>query len=438
MRVGISPRGFLAASTALFLAARLAALPGDLPGAADLADFGLAPRLEPSSRVVLVLSLPEPVILPLALHPDLPEFLSTFRQSAAPLSAPPQALAEPAPIASLAVVPPAATPATATIPTAAGVAAAPGPAGMAAAKVAIPAAAALAAAGTAAAPPPAAAKKPTKVAPAAPPSLAVPQKKAEVAALVEVVPSSPASLAPVVKASEPVAPTRSLAAEVGQQVEVPFVGTGWVYLGERDAKDGVQYVSRRFEGSGALFAVAALKVGEYNLRFMKQDLERGTSSDEVVRLSIAPKGSGAAAPAPAPVNVLTGTSGARAAGGSNVMASTPEANAANAAAAAPGAARAVAADSPEGLLATARAELAANKGETALAALERLLVLLPGGSDELYWLLGQALEINGPKRDVKAAFAAYSKLLDFWPRSTWYRQAKDRAAYIERYYLEIR
>jgi outer membrane protein assembly factor BamD (BamD/ComL family) len=98
----------------------------------------------------------------------------------------------------------------------------------------------------------------------------------------------------------------------------------------------------------------------------------------------------------------------------------------------------VAADSPEGLLATARAELAANKGETALAALERLLVLLPGGSDELYWLLGQALEFNGPKRDVKAAFAAYSKLLDFWPRSTWYRQAKDRAAYIERYYLEIR
>ncbi|MFZ4614632.1 MAG: hypothetical protein ACOYM2_00380 [Rectinemataceae bacterium] len=422
MRVGIPPRGLLAAGTALFLVARLAALPADLPDAADLADFGLAPRLSPSSRVVLVLSLPEPEILPLALHPDLPEFLSTFRQSAAPMPALAQALAEPAPVPSVAAAATASTTAApttaaATVPTAAA-------GSSAAAKVALPAAAALAAAGTAASPPPAAAKKPTKVAPAAPPSLAVPQKKAEVAALVEVVPASPASLAPLVKASEPVAPTRSLAAEVGQQVEVPFVGTGWVYLGERDAKDGVQYVSRRFEGSGALFAVAALKAGDYNLRFMKQDLERGTSSDEIVRLSVAPKGSGALAPAP--VKVPTGTSAAKAAGGSNDMA------------AAPGAARAVAADSPEGLLATARAELAANKGETALAALERLLVLAPGGSDELYWLLGQALETNGPKRDVKAAFAAYSKLLDFWPRSTWYRQAKDRAAYIERYYLEIR
>ncbi|MEI6388207.1 MAG: hypothetical protein WCQ50_16400 [Spirochaetota bacterium] len=424
---------FLSASAALLLVSRLAALPDALPDAATLPDFGLAPRLSPSSRVVLVLSLPEPEILPQALHPDLPELLATYRQSAAPLPAQPQTLSEPALTASLATVPATAVPSAAPPPVAATLAAASGPSALA--KAPTPAAAASSApiaAAPAVAAAAAAAKKPTKLAPAAPPPPSVPPKKAEVAALVAVVPSSPPSLAPVVNADDPVAATRSLAAEVGQQVEVSFVGTGWVYLGERDAKDGVQYVSRRFEGSGALFAVIALKAGEYNLRFMKQDLERGTSSDEVVRLSVAPKGSGAASKTAAPA-------GATIAGnGTPGTSSASATNAAGASTGAPAAAKAVAADSPEGLLATARAELAASRGDTALAALERLFVLVPGGSDELFWLLGQALELNGPKRDVKAAYTAYTKLLDLWPRSTWYRQAKDRAAYIERYYLEIR
>jgi outer membrane protein assembly factor BamD (BamD/ComL family) len=73
-----------------------------------------------------------------------------------------------------------------------------------------------------------------------------------------------------------------------------------------------------------------------------------------------------------------------------------------------------------------------------LAALDRYLALFPIGEDEVYWLYGQALELNGALRDIRRAYAMYKTLLEGWPRSVFWSQAQDRHSYIERHYLDIR
>lgn len=92
----------------------------------------------------------------------------------------------------------------------------------------------------------------------------------------------------------------------------------------------------------------------------------------------------------------------------------------------------------EDYLAIARAESEAGRTASALASLDRARQLYPAGSDELWWLYGRLLEANGPTKDVKAALASYRKLVDEYPQSPRYEEAVKRAAYLERYYFEIR
>jgi hypothetical protein len=73
-----------------------------------------------------------------------------------------------------------------------------------------------------------------------------------------------------------------------------------------------------------------------------------------------------------------------------------------------------------------------------LAALDRLLVLAPDGSDEALVLYGRALEKNGPQKDIKRAYSFYKKLRDEYPESQFWDEAAARCSYIERRYFDIR
>ena len=72
--------------------------------------------------------------------------------------------------------------------------------------------------------------------------------------------------------------SRVVRATVGQVVEIPFRGTGWVYLGELGNRRGIAYDSRRLDiGSsagvteGQSFIFHAEAAGTYILKFYKQD-----------------------------------------------------------------------------------------------------------------------------------------------------------------------
>lgn len=87
---------------------------------------------------------------------------------------------------------------------------------------------------------------------------------------------------------------RNFSAVEGLRFEIPFVGTGWTYLGEKTQKEGIAYDSRRFEGTSLVFILNPVKAGDYILRFQRQDSLRGISYEELVGVSVAPKAAGAA------------------------------------------------------------------------------------------------------------------------------------------------
>jgi hypothetical protein len=68
--------------------------------------------------------------------------------------------------------------------------------------------------------------------------------------------------------------SRIVQAAVGQTIEIPFRGTGWVYLGELRSRPGVAYNSRRSDPEGQTFVFRAEEAGTFGLKFYKQDYIR--------------------------------------------------------------------------------------------------------------------------------------------------------------------
>ena len=88
-------------------------------------------------------------------------------------------------------------------------------------------------------------------------------------------PEPPAAIVPVPRPrDEELVFSRIVRATVGQLVEIPFRGTGWVYLGELGSRRGMVYDSRRLDPEGQSFVFRAEAAGTYALKFYKQDFVR--------------------------------------------------------------------------------------------------------------------------------------------------------------------
>ena len=80
--------------------------------------------------------------------------------------------------------------------------------------------------------------------------------------------------------------SRRARATVGQLVEIPFRGTGWVFLGEADARRGVAYDSRRLDPEGQSFIFRAERAGIYALKFYRQDFIRDFILNDYVQVTV--------------------------------------------------------------------------------------------------------------------------------------------------------
>ncbi|MDR0586851.1 MAG: hypothetical protein LBG26_06395 [Treponema sp.] len=277
--------------------------------------------------------------------------------------------------------------------------------------------------------------------------------------------------------------SRIVTAYVGQYIEIPFRGPGWVYLGELGSRRGVYYDSRRIDDEGMVFVFRANEEGSYSLKFNRQDFIRDYVINDYVQVKVLPPpeitGSAwhstavvpdriyaaprwppsdlsGAAPVP-PEAAASATAAAR-----PVPAIQPEAapvtqpasvqpdsaqpaQPAAAGQAGPGETLPEAADPataeeaalPDVYLAKAKEEYDAGHIAGALETLDRFRAAYPGGSDEAYWLYGQALEASGPNRDIRLALDYYRRLTREYPQSSRYDAARRRIAYLERFYFNI-
>jgi hypothetical protein len=254
--------------------------------------------------------------------------------------------------------------------------------------------------------------------------------------------------------------SRTIRGTAGQILEVPFRGTGWVYLGETNAGQGISYLSRRAETEGQTFMFRLDERGEYELRFYKQDFIRDYILNDHVRVIVenAPKQDSFFYPEepsrlvaeprwPPPEKQAERTNsdeasppaGARdgqlpetaAAMPGNVA---PETAAGRQDNAAPEAAELL----PAALLGRAREAYEAGQFPEALAALDEFRSNFPLGSDEAWWLYGQVLESSGPRRDIRGALEYYRRLIREYPQSPRCDDAGKRIAYLERFYFNIR
>jgi hypothetical protein len=263
----------------------------------------------------------------------------------------------------------------------------------------------------------------------------------------------------------------------GQTVEVPFRGSGWVYLGEASSRRGLNYASRRLDGEGQTFVFRAVEPGTYELQFYRQDFihdyiindmvtviveepppappprfgetpDRGVAVAEPRWPTLAgrpapPAGDAAPPPAVAPTETAVEPPAV-------APAVTPPAPPAGAPAAET--AGAPAADKPppvepppalsqdtaaEDYLRSAREEYQGGRYPQSLAILDQFLAQFPLGSDEAYWLYAQACEQQGPTRNIRLALDYYRRLTAGYPQSRHYNDARRRIAYLERYYINI-
>jgi len=80
--------------------------------------------------------------------------------------------------------------------------------------------------------------------------------------------------------------SRTVRALVGQFIEIPFRGSGWVYLGEFGSRRGVSYDSRRMDEEGMTFIFRAEAEGTYSLRFNRHDFIRDFILNDYVKVIV--------------------------------------------------------------------------------------------------------------------------------------------------------
>jgi hypothetical protein len=189
---------------------------------------------------------------------------------------------------------------------------------------------------------------------------------------------------------------------LGETVEVPLPGSGWVYLGEASERKGLPYQRRRVSADGQVFVFRPETAGSYRLTFKKQDLLRGTDTDAVIEVAVVSPADtekpASKEPAPLLASALVPPSGAEFVPGEG--------------------------DTPVEPPPTAPVD-------------EDPPVTAAMIDDAVLWNRGRELEAPGANRDMKGALAAYKALMRDYPQSEYYAGSQKRVAYIERFFVNI-
>lgn len=265
--------------------------------------------------------------------------------------------------------------------------------------------------------------------------------------------------------SEP-RPDRRVQLEVSQVLEVPYPGSGWVFLGDSTSQNGIRYESRKLEGRDTLFSFRPLKEGVYLLTFSRFDVLRDDFISDVLQVTVtAPTGRQTSRvrtamftlAAPEPSSSLSSASSAASplsvspapesvSRTSSAEPQTTERISPVISANEPSLVAAPLLQGPAGisesdpviLLGEIRIALGEGQSDTALDLLSRFFAVSVSQLDEGLFLQGQALESAGPRRDIRKALESYQKLVSAYPDSRFWNDADARIRFIRQFYFSIR
>jgi hypothetical protein len=287
------------------------------------------------------------------------------------------------------------------------------------------------------------------------------------------VPLNPPPELPGRPSSEPPAEqlvfSRIVRLTVGQILEIPFRGTGWVYLGELGNRRGMSYNSRNLDVEAGLtigqtFVFLAEAAGTYILKFYKQDFIQDYIINDYVQVIVGESTEDSGTALRGRDRVIAeprwpSVQGLGAIGEAKTQTGSGEADGWTSQS--PG--RTV--QEPEKTISEpqtgeiseplqtdtvssienlpeyirrAKQEFDAGRIEAALTVLDTLRQHYPLGSDEAWWLYGQLFESNSSLRDIRLALEYYRRLVREYPQSSRAADAQRRIVYLERYYFNIR
>jgi len=268
--------------------------------------------------------------------------------------------------------------------------------------------------------------------------------------------------------------SRIVRATVGQIVEIPFRGTGWIFLGELGNRRGMNYSSRRLDVEagitvGQTFVFTAEAAGTYILRFFRQDFIQDYLINDYVQVIIGERGDAAGridihgrdrviaqprwplepgppsrwqAPAGMTPPVVTPPFPAEIADQEMPLAPDdlyifpPSLPGAIAPVTVPPVPPRI--ESQAEFVQRARQEFDAARIENALNILNAMRQQHPFDDDEALWLRAQLLEANSPARDIRQSLEYYQRLVREFPQSIRVPDARRRIAFLERFFFNIR
>ncbi|MBQ2355329.1 MAG: hypothetical protein II397_05865 [Treponema sp.] len=268
-------------------------------------------------------------------------------------------------------------------------------------------------------------------------------------------------------------PSRSVTVKNSQYLDVIYPGSGWIYLGEKDANDLMRYYGRKVspDGEETKFTLKATKSGSTVLHFYKNDALAGKFIEDYLAVTVsteterdthvsapnyadyvpkgqrgknlpaeeaAPKATEAVTERPAQAesksspkivaSSSTGTSIERSSGSASQIQEQRPASQNQAANVASG-----------DLLKKAQQEYDAKQYAECLATIQEFYKNADESKmDQALYLEARALEAPSPSRNIKSALHTYQTLVNRYPQSSLWEAANNRITYIQRMYIDIR
>ena len=266
-------------------------------------------------------------------------------------------------------------------------------------------------------------------------------------------------------AAPAIVPRRSVNAKMNQFIDIPYSGRKWIFLGETEATSPpvVRFVNRTFSGDDTLFSVQAKNPGKTILHFYRQDAlentyiddyvavevldEKAVGTNEHVRAAEIAFGKSASAQDAADSGAGNGYSSDAGKIAGNLHSALQTAVAKVSAAGQAQSAQNVQSSNGISEKDSAEAEqiyMAAQKAfeekryQDSLTSLTEYEASAGEDSDKALILRARVYESDSDKRNIKAALEAYEKIVNFFPESVFWDEAKRRSTYLRRFYFDIR